>query len=143
MSIKGKDALITGAARGIGKACAQVLSERGARIAIVDLDASAGLQTAREIEVRGGRAVFFQVDVSKADDVQKIIARVIEVFGRLDILINNAGYHISKSVEQTSEEEWDYILNTNLKSVFLFSKYAIPHLKKNREYLPIDRLARS
>jgi NAD(P)-dependent dehydrogenase (short-subunit alcohol dehydrogenase family) len=132
MSLVGKVVLITGAAKGIGKGCAQVLGKRGACIAVVDLDTVAGPLTAQEIEESRGRAVFFPTDVSKADDVQRTIARLLEVFGRLDVLINNAGYHISKSVEDTSEKEWDYILNTNLKSVFLCSKYAIPHLRKTR-----------
>jgi NAD(P)-dependent dehydrogenase (short-subunit alcohol dehydrogenase family) len=132
MSLDGKVALITGAAKGIGKGCAQVLGKRGVRVAIADLDDAAGPLTAAGIETSGGRAVFLRADVSKVDDVQKAITRLIEVFGRLDILINNAGYHISKNVEDTSEEEWDYILNTNLKSFFLCSKYAIPQLRKTR-----------
>jgi NAD(P)-dependent dehydrogenase (short-subunit alcohol dehydrogenase family) len=132
MSLDGKVVLVTGAAKGIGKGCAQVLSKHGARIAVADTDAVAGLRTANEIEASGGDAAFLQVDVSKANDVQKMIAQLLERFGQLDILINNAGYHISKNVEDTSEEEWDYILNTNLRSVFLCSKYAIPHLRKTR-----------
>lgn len=132
MALEGKVALVTGAGKGIGKACAEVLSRQGARIAVVDIDTIAGLQTAKGIEASGGRAVYLPADVSKAADVQKMIGQIIELFGRLDILINNAGYHISKSVEDTSEEEWDYILNTNLRSVFLCSKYAIPHLRKTR-----------
>jgi NAD(P)-dependent dehydrogenase (short-subunit alcohol dehydrogenase family) len=124
--------MITGAAKGIGKGCAQALSKQGARIGVVDIDAAAGPQTAEEIGRSGGHAAFLRADVSKADDVQKMFARLMELFGRLDILINNAGYHISKSVEDTSEEEWDYILSTNLKSVFLCSKYAIPYLRKTR-----------
>jgi len=132
MSLEGKVALITGAAKGIGKACAQVLSKRGAGIAVVDLDKVNGPPTAEGIEASGGRAVFLEADVSKLDDVQKVITRLLGLFGRLDVLINNAGYHISKNVEETSEEEWDYIINTNLKSVFLCSKYAMPHLRKTR-----------
>jgi NAD(P)-dependent dehydrogenase (short-subunit alcohol dehydrogenase family) len=132
MGLDGKVVLVTGGAKGIGKGCAQVLGKHGARIAVVDLDAVAGPLTAKEIEASGGRAVFFQADVSKADDVQKTMTDVIEAFGRLDVLINNAGYHLSKNVEDTSEKEWDYILNTNLRSVFLCSKYAIPHLRKTR-----------
>jgi NAD(P)-dependent dehydrogenase (short-subunit alcohol dehydrogenase family) len=132
MSLEGKVALVTGAAKGIGKGCAQVLSKHGARIAVVDIDAVAGPQTAEEVEASGGRAAFLRADVSKANDVQEMFTRLIELFGRLDVLINNAGYHISKNVEDTSEQEWDYILNTNLKSVFLCSKYAIPHLRETR-----------
>ncbi len=99
---------------------------------MVDIDTAAGPQTAKGIEANGGHAVFLPADVSKAADVQNMVAQLIGLFGRLDILINNAGYHISKSVEDTSEEEWDYILNTNLRSVFLCSKYAIPYLRKTR-----------
>ncbi len=132
MALDGKVALITGAAKGIGKGCAEVLARERARIAVGDIDSAAGEKAAREIEDLGGKAVFVQADVSKAIEVQKMIAKVIEAFGQLDILINNAGYHISKNVEDTSEEEWDYILNTNLRSVFLCSKYAIPHLRKTR-----------
>ncbi|MGO8733513.1 MAG: SDR family NAD(P)-dependent oxidoreductase [Terriglobia bacterium] len=132
MTLDGKVALITGAGKGIGKGCAEVLSRHGARIAVVDIDTAAGPQTAKGIEANGGHAVFLPADVSKAADVQNMVAQLIGLFGRLDILINNAGYHISKSVEDTSEEEWDYILNTNLRSVFLCSKYAIPYLRKTR-----------
>lgn len=132
MSLDGKVALITGAAKGIGRGCARVLAKHGAQIAIVDLDEVAGPDTAGGIQASWSRAEFFPADVSKADQVEKTIARVIDVFGQLDFLINNAGYHISKSVEQTTEEEWDYILDTNLKSIFLFSKYAIPNLRKSK-----------
>jgi NAD(P)-dependent dehydrogenase (short-subunit alcohol dehydrogenase family) len=98
MSLDGKVVLITGAAKGIGRGCAQVLGKLGARIAVVDLDEVAGPLTVQGIQASGGRAVFLQADVSKTDDVQKMITRLLGVFGRLDTLINNAGYHISKNV---------------------------------------------
>ena len=132
MILEGKVALVTGGGKGIGKGCAEALSRHGARIAVVDKDAVAGPETAKGIEASGGHAVFLPADVSKVADVQRTITQLIGLYGRLDILINNAGYHISKNVEETSEEEWDFILNTNLKSVFLCSKYAIPHLRKTR-----------
>jgi len=132
MQHESRVAVVTGGAKGVGKGCARVFAQEGIAIAIADLDESAGTATVREIEALGGTCTFIKCDVSKNDEVRAFIRRVVEGFGRLDILVNNAGYHISKSVEATSEEEWDYILNTNLKSVFLCSKYAIPHLRKTR-----------
>ncbi len=134
VAVKPRDqvALVTGAAKGIGKGCALVLAQHGFQIAVADLDEPAGEATAAQIGSLGVQSRFVRCDVSQHEQVKDLIASVVESFGRLDILINNAGYHISKSVEQTSEQEWDYIINTNLKSVFLCSKYAIPHLRKTR-----------
>ncbi len=132
MNIKDKVALITGAAKGIGKGCASVFAEAGAYVAVVDIDEKAGPTTVDEIREAGGKAQFFRCDVSKTEEVQALIRAVLEELGRIDILFNNAGYHISKNVEQTSEEEWDYIINTNLKSVFLCSKFAMPHLRETK-----------
>ncbi len=73
-----------------------------------------------------------KADVSNSRSVQNMIDTTIETFGKLDILVNNAGYHISKNIEDTSEDEWEFIINTNLRSTFLCSKYAIPHLRKTK-----------
>jgi L-fucose dehydrogenase len=132
MNLQGKVALVTGAAKGIGKGCALILGQQGADVVVADVDESAGMATAAEIRNLGLKCVFTACDVSRLEQVEALIASVVESFGRLDVLINNAGYHISKDVEHTSEQEWDYMLATNLKSVFLCSKYAIPHLKKTR-----------
>ena len=109
-----------------------MLGEAGARIAILDVDEPGGRAAAAQIEAAGGCGLFVRCDVSRRDEVEAAIGQVVDAFGRLDILVNNAGYHISKSVEATSEQEWDYIIGTNLKSVFLCSKYAIPHLRRTR-----------
>lgn len=132
MNLHDKVALVTGAAKGIGKGCALVLAQHGVRVVVADVDESAGSATAAEIRSLGVACLFARCDVSKPEEVEALTASAVESFGRLDILINNAGYHISKSVEHTSEQEWDYILETNLKSVFLCSKYAIPHLRKSK-----------
>lgn len=130
--LDGKAAIVTGGAKGIGKGCAVTLAVEGAQVAIADIDETVGRAAASEIAASGGRALFVRCDVSKSADVQAAIDCVVSAFGRLDILINNAGYHISKSVEDTIEQEWDYIIDTNLKSVFLCSKFAIPHLRQTR-----------
>jgi len=130
--LDGKIALVTGAAKGIGKGCATVLGQQGAAVAVADVDEPAGTSTVGELQTQGVRSLFVRCDVSIRAEVETLMSRVVAEFGRLDILVNNAGYHLSKSVADTSEQEWDYILNSNLKSVFLCSKYAIPYLRKNR-----------
>lgn len=132
MVLDGKVALVTGAAKGIGKACATVLGQQGAAVAVADVDEPAGTSTVGELQTLGVRSLFVRCDVSIRAEVETLMSRVVAEFGRLDILVNNAGYHLSKSLADTSEQEWDYILNTNLKSVFLCSKYAVPYLRKNR-----------
>jgi len=135
MRLKGKVAIITGSSKGIGKGCAQVFAGEGAAVVIVSRTEAPGLAMAKKIQDEGGQAVYIQTDVSQSEQVQNMIKRTVEEFGRLDVLINNAGYHISKNVEETSEEEWDFIIKTNLKSVFLCSKYAIPHLRKTQGHI--------
>lgn len=132
MNLTGKVAIVTGAAKGIGKGCALVMAQAGASVAVVDLDDAAGRRLADEISSTGPAALALRCDVSNGGDVRAMIEAVVARFGGLDILVNNAGYHISKNIEVTSEEEWDYILRNNLKSVFLCSKYAIPHLRARR-----------
>jgi NAD(P)-dependent dehydrogenase (short-subunit alcohol dehydrogenase family) len=132
MKLKDKVAIITGAAKGIGKGCALVFADEGAKVVIVDIDEKSGEQTEKEIAQRKGVAKFIKTDLTSSNDVQAMIKSVISTFGKIDIMFNNAGYHISKNVEVTSEEEWDYIINTNLKSVFMCCKYSIPHLRKTK-----------
>lgn len=132
MRLKDKVALITGSAKGIGKGCALVFAEEGSKVAVIDIDEKAGRETVEEIKSKSGEARFFKTDVSDSGQVQSMISGVVQAFGQIDIMFNNAGYHISKNVEETLEDEWDFIINTNLKSVFLCSKYAIPHLRKTK-----------
>lgn len=130
MDLKGRVGIVTGGAKGIGRASAIALAKAGAFVAVVDLDEQAGRQTAADIENEGGKALFVASDVSKAEEAEQMIWRVVDAFGRIDILHNNAGIQRYGTVVDTSESEWDLVMNVNLKSIYLCSKYAIPHMQK-------------
>ncbi len=131
ISLKGKVAVVTGAASGIGRAVSLRLSEVGAQTALLDIDVDLGKRAEEEIAREGGIARFFQCDVTSIEDCRKTTAKIIEKFGRIDILFNNAGTIIRKDVVDLIEEEWDLVLNVNLKSVFLLSQNIIPFMKKS------------
>ncbi len=132
MRLKDKVAIVTGASKGIGAGIARIFSKEGARVVVICRTEEAGRRMADELGAAEGRSIFIRTDITKIDDIRNMIDKTVEAFGKLDILVNNAGYHISKNAEETSEEEWDFIQNTNLKSTFLCSKYAIPELKKTK-----------
>lgn len=133
MEFNDKIAVVTGGGVGIGKATAMALAKNGAQIAIVDIDADAGNETLKEIRDREGRAIFIQADVSNSRDAKLIARTTVDSFGGIDILVNNAGIQRYGSVVSTSEEEWDEVININLKSVFLVSKYCIPEIQKRKQ----------
>jgi len=132
MKLKNKAAIVTGSSKGIGEGIARVFIQEGAMVAVTCRNEEAGKKITNELQKAGGQAIFIKTDVKKSMDIQEMIRKVVHEFGQLDILVNNAGYHISKNAEETSEEEWEFIINTNLRSTFLCSKYAVPHLRKTR-----------
>ena len=132
MKLKDKVAIVTGSSKGIGEGIARVFSREGARIVVACRTESAGGKMSESLGASEGRALYVQTDVTCSEAIRNMIHTTMETFGRLDILVNNAGYHISKNVEETSEEEWEFIQHTNLRSTFLCCKYAIPHLRKTR-----------
>jgi NAD(P)-dependent dehydrogenase (short-subunit alcohol dehydrogenase family) len=131
MKLKGGVAIITGSARGIGKAFALRLAEEGARVVIADiLDAA---EVKHEIEEKGGEAIAVVTDVSDEESTQGMARKAIEQFGRIDILVNNAGIFAGlgkKSFCEISAKEWDQVLGINLKGVFLCAKAVYPQMKK-------------
>lgn len=129
-ALKGKVALITGSASGIGRATALLFAKEGAAVAVVDVNEAEGKAVVQEIIADGGRAIFVRGDVTKASDCQLAVQQTVEQLGKLDILFNNAGIIRRASVLETTEEEWDLVMVTNVKSVFLLSKYAIPVMAK-------------
>ena len=135
LHLKDKVAFITGGGRGIGKAEAIALIKEGAKVAINDLDAELAKKTVAEIVGIGGEAKEFVGDVSDEDAVKEMIKRANAYFGKIDILINNAGAggkYWGKLVEDLPAESWDMIINTHLRSTFLCSKYITPFMKKQK-----------
>ena len=128
----GKVALVTGGAMGIGGAVAELLAERGAKVAIVDRAEKEGRALAETIGRRGGSAITITADVSRAGDVNAAVERTVREFGSLDVVSNNAGIQRYGTAESTSEAEWDEVMNVNLKSVYLVCHAAISHLKKTK-----------
>jgi NAD(P)-dependent dehydrogenase (short-subunit alcohol dehydrogenase family) len=131
MRLKGKVALITGAAVGQGREAALLFAREGARLVLADVNARAGAAVARTIERHGGQALFVQGDVSVEADVERMIAAGVKRFRRLHVLYNNAGVlwkDRDKSVLETTEENWDRVQAVNLKGPFFVTKHGIPHL---------------
>ncbi|MGH9377281.1 MAG: SDR family NAD(P)-dependent oxidoreductase [Terriglobia bacterium] len=130
MQFNGKVAVITGGGSGIGQACALEFASGGAAVAVVDRDRAAGERTAKEILSKGSSAGYFQADLSRGADVEQTIPKIVAQFGGIDIVVNNAGIQRYGSVTTVTEPEWDEVLNVNLKSAFLVSKFTIPEMIK-------------
>lgn len=128
MKLEKKVTVVTGAAMGIGAAIAAAFASEGAQTALIDIDARAGEETARRIAGKGAACRFYQADVSSEAQVAACCARILQDFRRVDILVNNAGIWRSGRVTDLDEATWDGVLNTNLKSVFLVSKYILPSM---------------
>jgi len=131
ISLEGKVAMITGGSAGIGRASAIRLAQAGATLAILDIDGSGGKGTVQEIQEIGAEARFYPCDVTSDSDCQKTVELVHNEFGRLDILFNNAGIIWRKTIVETSEDEWDALLDVNLKGIFLLSRRVIPEMMKS------------
>lgn len=126
--LKDKVALITGGASGIGRASALLFAQEGAAVVIADIDDASGQSAVAEIESMDGRAIFIHCNVTQATDCQAAVENSVTAFGGLDILFNNAGIIRRTHLLNTSEEDWDLVMAVNVKSVFLMSKFALPHM---------------
>ena len=133
MLLADRVALITGGAAGMGMAMARKFAEEGCSIVISDISASSGKKTADELSKTGAKAVFVRCDVTDNSQVQDMVNTAIREFGKIDILVNNAGaLGTLWSLEEVTEEDWDRIIDLNLKSVFLCCKACVPHMKEKK-----------
>lgn len=132
MELKGKVALITGGARGIGKAIAECFARKGADLVIADISSDSAAATAKELTALGIRASALKLDVSKSDEVAAAFGEIMKQFGRLDILVNNAGITRDGLLLRMKEEDWDAVISINLKGVFLCSKEAVRVMVKQK-----------
>lgn len=126
--------IITGGAKGIGAGCARVFVEAGAKVMICDTDKVAGEELANNMtDIGPGRCLFEVADMSKAEDIQRVVEKTIKIYGGLDCLVNNAGYHPPyKPVDDFSVEEVTKLLQTNFIGYFVASQHALPHLRKTK-----------
>ena len=124
-----KICLISGGSSGIGKATSLQLANEGAKLLIMNRDEEEGEKIVAEINGNGGEAIFLKTDVGIANDVKAAVEVAVGKWGRIDILINNAAKMTFKSITELTEEEWDEVMQVNLKSVFLFCKFCIPHMQ--------------
>lgn len=130
MRLQGKVALITGAARGIGAAEARLFAREGAAVGITDLLEDEGRTVEAEIADEGGDALFVPLDVTSEDDWARAVDAVVGRFGRLDILVNNAGIFHYATLEETTADDWDRIMDVNARGVFLGTQAAIPAMRR-------------
>lgn len=132
MDFKGQVALVTGSARGIGRAIAEGLARKGADIVIADVSHDAARETANDISENGVKTMGVRLDVSKSEEVIRVFDNVAKELGRLDILVNNAGITKDGLLMRMKEEDWDSVIDVNLKGVFLCSKEAVKIMAKQR-----------
>lgn len=128
--VEGKVAIVTGGARGIGAAIAGLLAREGARVAIGDVRKAEGRREVSRIAAEGGAALFVPLDVTREEDWRAAIAGTVDTFGRLDVLVNNAGIGQQVSIEETGERVWDATMRVNVTGAFLGAKHAIPEMRK-------------
>jgi len=130
MRLMGKVAIITGSARGIGRAIARRFAREGASLALIDILEDELLKVADEVRLMGSKVLHIKADVSSVGEVRMAIARVFEAYGKIDILVNNAGIFSSASLEELSEERWNRVMDVNLKSAVFLSQQVAEYMKR-------------
>ena len=129
--LEGKVAIVTGGGGGLGSAQASLLAKEGAKLVVTDIDEAQGKQVAEKIGQGGGEAIFVKHDVSSEQDWRNVIEKTLSEFGKLDVLVNNAGIIMFKSIDDTSLDDWRQVIRINLDGVFLGTKYAMGAMKKS------------
>ncbi len=130
LGLKGRVALITGAGAGIGRQTALTLAEEGATVAVLDVDAAAAKRTEEEVLALGGRATSYPCDVARKEAVDAATEHVLSAFGKIDVLVNNAGVSKDVTLLKMQESDWDLVMDVNLKSMFHCCRAVLPQMKK-------------
>jgi 3-oxoacyl-[acyl-carrier protein] reductase len=133
MKLKGQTAIVTGGGKGIGRAICLLLAREGVDVVIVARTEKEIRETARLVEKQGGRALAVKTDIRKEEEVIDMVSKAMNAFERIDILVNNAGVAYSNYLVETTTEEYDEIMDTNVKGMFFCTKHALPHLLKRGE----------
>lgn len=131
MKLANKVAIITGAGTGIGRACAELFAREGAAVVLAGRRREPLEEVAGGIVGGSGRAVVQPCDITQEEQVKALVARAVAVFGRLQVVVNNAAYWLAATAEETSRAEWERMMDTNLKGAFLLSKFALPELRRS------------
>lgn len=131
--LKGKTAIVTGGTSGIGEAIAKVFANEGAKVAIIGRREKKGHRVVEEILLNGGEAFYIKADVSREVDIKNFVVETINQYGHIDILVNNAATSFNKPFHEATMEDWDLIMNTNLRSYFLASKYVLPYMLERKK----------
>ena len=131
MKLRDRVAIVTGAARGIGRASALAFARAGARVVVADIDEQGGEDTIASIAADGNEAVFARVDISRTMDIARMAEDTVARWGKIDILFNNAAVVLVKPLEETTEEDWDRVMSINIKAVFFAAKHVAPHMRRN------------
>jgi len=133
-----KVVIITGAGRGIGRAAALLFASEGARLALVDINEESGEAAAEEVRLQGGEAIYVKTDLTHSAQVKMMADTVVEKYGRIDVLYNNAGINHFGKVTDADEAAWDRVMAVNAKSVFLTCKFVIPIMAKQKKGVIIN-----
>ena len=131
MRLSNKVAIVTGTRSGIGKAIALRFASEGAKVVTCIRTGKSGEDTAKEIRKNGWKALFVECDVSKEEDVKRAVDSTVAEYGKLDIIVNNAGVNFAKPFEETVSQDWDRVINTDLRGTYLFCRYGILQMLKN------------
>ncbi|AEM77591.1 SDR family oxidoreductase [Thermoanaerobacter wiegelii] len=131
MDFNGKVVIVTGGGQGIGRFIARTFAEKGAKVVIADIDDEAGIENEEYIKSKGGDSLFVHTDVSLEEDVKNMVDKTIKAYGKIDILINNAGIGAGGTIYTRPMEEWDRVINVNLRGTYMCSKYVAPHMRDN------------
>jgi NAD(P)-dependent dehydrogenase (short-subunit alcohol dehydrogenase family) len=132
MKLKNKKAIITGGASGIGKATAKLFCREGAQVAILDIDKVEGKKTIKEINAHGGKAFFFETNLTKSKEIKNSVNKILNQFREINILFNHAGTIIVKPLHESTEEDYNYLMDINVRSAFLVCNQVVPIMMKNK-----------